>query len=194
MSSQGAKVLGRRAIRIVAAEVSLGASATVIAGSTVSVTWTGPDHPSDYVTLVPRGTPDGNYGNYTNTATGSPLSLRVPIMAGDAELRYMTGQGNKVIGRRPIQVLAVEATLSAVAEAKTGSGIEITWSGPNYSGDYITVVPRETPDGDFRAYANVNAGSPVRVKAPDTVGDAEIRYMTGQGGKVIGRRAIRIVP
>jgi Ca-activated chloride channel family protein len=194
MSGQGAKVLGRRAIRIVAAEVSLSAPATVIAGSTLSVTWTGPNHPSDYITLVPRETPDGTYGNYTNTSNGSPLSLVVPIMAGDAELRYMTGQGNKVIGRRAIQVLAVEATLAAAAEAKAGSMIEITWSGPNYPSDYITVVPRETPDGQYRAYSNVNAGSPLQVKAPPTAGDAEIRYMTGQGGKVIGRRAIRIVP
>jgi Ca-activated chloride channel family protein len=194
MTGQGSKVIGRRAIRIRAPEVDLRAPATVIAGATLTVTWSGPNHPSDYITLVPRETPETTYGNYATTATGSPLSLLVPIMAGDAELRYMTGQGNKVIGRRPIKVLAVEATLSAAAEAKAGSMIEITWSGPNYPSDYITVVPRETPDGEYRGYTNATAGSPLQVKAPDIPGGAEIRYMTGQGGKVIGRRAIRIIP
>ena len=73
--------------------------------STVTVTWVGPDNPGDYLTVVARGTEDGQYGNYTNTNNGSPLALTAPKDPGDAELRYMTGQGGKVLARRPIRIV-----------------------------------------------------------------------------------------
>jgi len=194
MTGQGGKVIGRRPIKIIAPTVSLLAPTSAVAGSTIAVTWTGPNNSGDYITLVARDIPDGQYGNYTTTADGSPLSLLMPIMTGEAELRYMTGQGGKVLGRRPITLLPIAASLSAAAEARVGAAITITWTGPNYPGDYITVVPSGTPDGEYRAYSNASAGSPLDVKAPAAAGDCEIRYMAGQGGKVIARRPIRITP
>lgn len=195
MSGQGNKVLGRRDVRIVMPDVTLLAPAEVVGGSTVPVTWTGPNNPGDYVTLAPAGTPDGEYGNYTNTQQGSPLPLLMPLFSGNAELRYMTGQGNKVLARRPIRLTAPDATLSAAAEAAAGSAVSITWTGPAYSGDYLTIVEQEKPDGQYAHYTNLRAGvSPVSVNAPKAAGAGEIRYMTGQGGKVLARRPIKITP
>jgi Ca-activated chloride channel family protein len=84
--------------------------------------------------------------------------------------------------------------LSAPAEAKVGAPISVTWTGPNYAGDYVTVVPIGTPDGQYRNYTYTKTGAPLNVKAPEAAGDCEIRYMTGQGDKVIARRPIRIAP
>lgn len=194
VTGQGHKVLARRAIRVIGAEVSLTAPADAIAGTTIAVTWTGPNNAGDYITVVPIGTPDGEYRNYTNTASGSPLNLQLPVMDGDAEIRYMTGQGGKVLARRAIKINAAVVTLAAPAEAKADSDVSITWTGPNNPGDYITIVPIATPDGEYRTYANTTAGSPLTVKAPKEPGEAEIRYMSGQGGRVLARIAIRIVP
>lgn len=192
MTGQGEQVIGRRAIRIILPDVSLSAPAVVIAGSTIAVAWVGPNNPGDFVTIVPRATGDGGYGNYTYTREGSPMSLLAPLITGEAELRYMTGQGNKVIARRAIELLAVEASLSAAPEGRAGTAITITWTGPNYAGDYITIVPANRPDGEFGEYLRTNTGSPLDLKAPDQPGDCEIRYMTGQGGKVLARVPIRI--
>lgn len=193
-TGQGGKVLARRDIRILMADVSLSAPAEAVAGSTVNVTWTGPDNQGDFVTLVAKGTADGEYGNYGYSRQGSPVPVIMPIMVGDAELRYMTGQGNKVLGRRPIRLVAAEVSLSAPATAAAGSAVSITWTGPAYSGDYLTIVPKEKADGEYGDYTNSNAGSPLTVTAPKTAGDHEIRYMTGQGGKVLSRRPITITP
>lgn len=142
---------------------------------------------------MPKGTPDGQYRNYTDTAKGSPLELTAPIEAGAAELRYMTGSGARVLARRPIQVSAAEVTLEAAAEAKAGSAVTITWAGPKNAGDYLTIVPKTMPDGRYGNYADATKGSPVSIQAPAQPGPAEIRYMSGQGAKVLARRAIVIV-
>jgi Ca-activated chloride channel family protein len=194
MTGQGGKVLARRPVRIVMPDVSLLAAADAVAGTTLQVTWTGPNNPGDYVTVVPKETADGLYGNYTVTTSGSPLDLLLPIMAGAAELRYMTGQGNRVLGRRPIEIVAAAITLSAPDEAAAGSAVTITWTGPNNPDDYITVVVSQTPDGEYANYTPTSSGSPLNVIAPKDAGAAELRYMSGQGGKVLARRAIRIVP
>ena len=194
VSGQGRKVLARRLIRIIMAEVSLEAPGEALAGTTIKVEWTGPDNAGDYVTLVASEVPDGEYRNYTNTSNGSPLDLLVPIMEGAAELRYMTGQGNRVLARRAITIVAAKVTLSAPAEGAAGAEVEIEWTGPNNPGDYITIVPKGTPDGEYRSYANTSDGSPLKVKLPAEPGEAEIRYMAGQGSKVLARIAIRVVP
>ena len=70
----------------------------------MAVTWTGPDNAGDYLTFAPKDLPDGQYGNYTNTSKGSPLTITAPITPGEIELRYMTGQGAKVLKRIPIVI------------------------------------------------------------------------------------------
>ena len=192
MSGQGDKVLARRAITIITPEVKLSGPTECIAGTTITVPWTGPNNSGDYITLVPKETKDGQYGNYTNTSAGPSLKILAPIMEGEAELRYMTGQGAKVLARSSVKIVAAKITLSADAEAKSGAPITITWTGPNNPGDYITVVPKTAKDGFYGQYANTTK-SPLIVGAPKEPGDAEIRYMSGQGAKVLARRPIKIV-
>jgi Ca-activated chloride channel family protein len=192
VTGQGKKVLARRAIKVIEASVSITAPGRAIAGTTIDVTWTGPNNKADYITIVAAGTPDGQYAHYTDTAKGSPLKLLMPIMNGPAELRYMTGQGRRVLARRAIEVVAAEVTLAAPPQAKAGADVSITWTGPNNTGDYITLVTKGTPDGQYAAYTETKKGSPLTVKAPAKAGDAEVRYMTGQGNKVLARVAIVI--
>jgi Ca-activated chloride channel family protein len=192
VSGQGGKVLARRPIKIKFPEVTLSAPMECISGTTITVVWTGPNNAGDYVTIVPKATVDGRYGNYTYTSAGAALKLLVPIEAGDAELRYMTGQGAKVLARKPIVIVAAKVSLSAPERARATTEIKIVWEGPNNPGDYITVVPAKTPDGQYAEYTYTTKGSPLTTNAPKEPGGAEVRYMTGQGGKVLARRSVII--
>ena len=118
----------------------------------------------------------------------------MPIMAGEAELRYMTGQGGRVLGRRPITITAAKVTLSAADSCAAGATVTVTWIGPNNSGDYITIVEKDKADNQFGAYTNTSKGSPLSVTAPAKPCDAEVRYVTGQGGRVLARIPIRVGP
>ncbi|HET7535465.1 MAG TPA: hypothetical protein VFJ90_03370 [Candidatus Didemnitutus sp.] len=192
MTGQGGKVLARRPVKVTAADVILLADPQIVAGATLQVTWAGPNNASDYITVVPKATPDGQYGNYTYTAKGSPLNLLMPIMEGEAEIRYMTGQGGKVLGRRPIKIIAAKVTLDAPKDVRAGFQITINWTGPNNPSDYITIVKEIIPEGEHAAYVYTAKGSPVTLTAPTWPGDYEVRYMTGQGNKVLKKRSIRI--
>lgn len=193
MSGQGRFVLGRRVIRVLTPAVSLSAADEAIAGSTLTVNWTGPNNSGDYITIVAKTKPDGQYGNYSVVSKGSPLTVLVPIEPGETELRYMTGQGGKVLERRALRVVAAQIVLDAPAEVVAGTTVAVTWSGPNHGGDYITIVPKSTRDGQYAVYANTNGGSPAKIAAPKEIGEAEVRYMSGQGAKVLGRRAVTVV-
>lgn len=192
VTGQGAKVLARRAIEVTEAGVNLSAPREVVAGAEVEVEWRGPNNEQDYITIVAKGTKDGQYGNYRETRHGSPLKVRAPIEPGEAELRYMSGQGARVLGRREIRIVAAEVTLSAVEVVKVGEAVEVTWTGPDHPGDYITIVPADWPEGRYAAYADTRKGSPVKIAAPKEAGAAEIRYVAGQKAKTLARKALRV--
>jgi len=194
VTSRSHTVLGRAPVLVVANEVTLSAPVEVVAGTVVTATWTGPNNAGDYITLVPKSLPDGQYGNYTYTTKGSPLTVTAPIAEGDAELRYMTGQGAKVLQRFPLRVVAATIALDAPATAAAGSKVTVKWTGPDNIGDYLTLVPQSLPDGQYASYANTNQGATLTLEAPKSAGVAEIRYMSGQGAKVLKRRTVLITP
>lgn len=193
VTARSKTILGRAPITIAATTATLSAPAEAVLGTEISVSWTGPDNPGDYVTIVPISLPDGRYENYTETAKGATLKLRVPVEAGNAELRYMTGQGARVLGRRPIKIITPEVSLSAPDRVEAGSTFQVAWTGPNNSGDYVTIVPKEMPDGRYANYLETAKGATLTLTALITPGAAELRYMTGQGAKVLARRSIEIV-
>ncbi|MFT3685884.1 MAG: hypothetical protein QM783_13345 [Phycisphaerales bacterium] len=185
-------VLARAAIKVVAAAVKVNAPERAVAGSRFEVSWTGPNNAGDYITVVPADAPDAQYASYVDVSKGSPTQLTAPIDAGKAEVRYVTGQGRRVLARTAITIVAATVTLSAPDESEAGKPVSIEWTGPSNAGDYITIVPKGTPDAKYGAYTNTTAGSPLNVKCPAEVGEAEVRYVSGTGGKVLARRAIRV--
>jgi len=192
VTGQGHRVLARRPLRILPAEVSLSAPDEAVGGTTISVDWTGPDNKGDYVTIVLPGARDADYGNYRETREGSPLALLLPIEDGEHELRYVTGQDHRVLGRRTIRLKVPAATLSAADEVAAGAAFTVEWTGPAYTGDYVTIVPVGAADAKYGSYADVSAGSPAKLSAPKDAGDMEIRYVASQGRKVLARRPIRV--
>ena len=194
VAGKSSTVLARVAIQVTSNEVTLRMPTEVVAGTKVQVQWTGPNNSGDYLTLVQRDKPDGQYGNYMNTTAGSPMEIIAPIEPGPVELRYMTGQGAKVLKRFSLQVVAASIEIFAPTTATVGSKVAVTWSGPNNTGDYLTLVPQNLPDGQYADYGNTSDGSTLKLTALKSVGLAEIRYMSGQGAKVLKRQAILIIP
>ncbi|HUG11904.1 MAG TPA: hypothetical protein VMM36_12865 [Opitutaceae bacterium] len=192
MTGQGRRVLARKQVQITMPEVSLDAAAQVVAGAAVPVRWKGPGNDGDYITVVPVGTPDGQYRQYTAVSNGASVNVTMPIDAGACELRYMTGRGARVLARRPILVVAAEVSIDAPAEAAAGSVVTINWTGPANQGDYLTIVAKDAADGTYGQYTQTSRGSPLTVKAPTAAGDGEIRYISGQGARTLARRSIKI--
>jgi len=99
-----ARAMVRSPITVQPFSITLKAPAAVDHGATFEVAWTGPDGPSDYITIAPAGSPDGTYLSYANTSTGSPVTLTAPDQPGAYEIRYASDRVPGTFARVPIVV------------------------------------------------------------------------------------------
>ena len=164
----------------------------VPAGAPVEVTWTGPDDSDDYISVAEEGTDDDAYVDYTRTRSGSPLTVRVPDTPGSYEVRYVSAENDEVLVRAPLTVTDVDATLDVPAAVGAGSPVEVTWTGPDNPDDYISIAERGTDDDAYADYTRTRRGSPLTVRAPDTPGSYEIRYVMAQSDRVIARANVSV--
>jgi len=187
------KVFARRPITVTPSAIVLDAPAEVGAGTKFAVQWQGPNGDGDYLTVVPTDAPDGKYTKYAYTRKGPVVDLVAPLEPGNYQVRYQSDREKGVFARLDITVVGVETTLEAPAEVAAGSVIEVKWTGPNGPGDYVTIVPADAAPGTYKKYRYTRQGSPLKLEAPKTPGDYELRYQSdGFRGKVFASRPIRI--
>jgi hypothetical protein len=187
------RVIGQTALTVGSVAAEIGAPAEAQAGSEVSVTWQGPNATLDYVSVDLEGAADSDSGPYVYTSVGSPLSLRLPDEPGNYLVRYHMGSGT-VIGSAPIRVLANTATVQGPASVVGATEFEVSWTGPDNSGDYLTIVPVGAEPRDYLDYAYTREGATVRLEAPLDAGPHELRYMTGRSRQVLASAAIAVTP
>ncbi|MEQ8179231.1 MAG: hypothetical protein RIA10_12950 [Amphiplicatus sp.] len=131
--------------------------------------------------------------DYAYVSRGSPAKVRMPLDAGQYELRYIQG-GKKVIARQAIAVTAATATLSAPAEVKAGASFSVAFTGPPAgSGDYVTIAEAGAPDTKYLSYFYTSRGSPAELKAPEAAGDYELRFVQASK-KVLARKPVKVIP
>jgi hypothetical protein len=179
-------------IRITSANATVSAPATVAAGASFEVKWTGPNNERDYI-AVGETTPGGRlYLDYKYSRDGSPLKLAAPEKPGSYEVRYILGAGDTVIARQAIAVGAVTATLTAPAQVASGAKFKVSWTGPNNPRDFVTVVKAETREKTYDRYVYTDKGPTLEFTAPDEPGNYEVRYATGSGYLTLARVAITV--
>ncbi len=189
----GTQVVGRSAaFTSVPVTATLQAPDEVSAGAAFDVSWTGPNEGGDFVTVVPVDADDTAYRSYVYADRTGPNQLIAAADAGSYEVRYVTGQSNTVLARRPLRVNATTATIEAPAEIAAGSPFDVSWTGPDNQGDYITIVPAGSREGTYLSYTYTRTGSPSRLTAPIDPGAHEIRYVTGQGDRTLVSETIDV--
>jgi Ca-activated chloride channel family protein len=187
---QDREVLARRPITVTDVQSALDAPSEAVAGATIPVDWTGPDHDRDYLTVSRPG--EDGYVNYVYTSGGAPGQLTMPVEPGEYEIRYVMRQDRQVLARRPITVTPIKATLDAQDSAPMGATIPVNWTGPDYDSDYLTVS--EPGEDGYVNYVYTSGGAPGQLTMPVEPGDYEIRYVVRQDRTVAARRAITVAP
>jgi len=184
--------LARRALKLEAVVATVDGPAQVAAGAKFQVRWTGPANTRDYVgigSLEPGATP---YLTYEYAREGNPLSFTAPDKAGDYELRYFLGNGDKVIGSKRFTVGSVSASVSVPAQVGAGARFSVAWKGPNNARDFITMVKAGTPEKRYERYEYTSAGNPLELRAPDQPGEYEVRYLTAQSYATLASTKITV--
>jgi hypothetical protein len=194
MASSPYRTLGRARVQVTATGATLTSPASVAAGAAFSIQWQGPDNPRDFITIVPAGTPEREYDAYVYTSAGNPASIAAPEVAGSYEVRYLTGQAYATLATAPLTVTPVSATLEAPPSAPARAVVNVTWEGPGNPTDYVILLPVGAANDASGSYAYVSRGKELRIATPDTPGEYELRYLTGNQRITLGKRAITIAP
>ena len=84
--------------------------------------------------------------------------------------------------------------LAAPKSVTAGSVFKVAWTGPNNSGDYITIVRADAAEKTYLNYAYTKNGNPASLRALDEPGAYELRYVMGQSGTTLTRTPIKIQP
>ncbi len=190
--NQDRTVLASKPLSVGEAKVLLDAPSSAMAGETITLDWIGPDAKNDYIDVALVGAKGNQYINYTYTRDGTPLQLEMPSEPGDYEIRYVLSQDRTVLATSAITVSAAEAALEAAETAVAGQDLVVTWTGPDYNNDYISVALTGSEDNTYINYTYTRDGSPLTLEMPTEPGDYEIRYVMNQDRKVIARRAVSI--
>ncbi len=174
-------------------KVTLTVPKTVVAGDPLQIAWTGNTSRDDVIGFTfPKN--ETINSNSVDTSQGSPTTVRAPDKPGAYEVVYHDHATGRLVSRVPIEVVPAKATLEAVETIPLGGGVEVAWTGPNHSGDYITIVPPNAPKDEHRDSAYTKEGTPAKVRVPDRAGTYEIRYVTGQDSEILARRTVVALP
>ncbi len=189
---QGSKILAKTTIEIKAVSATVQAPQSADVASEFDVTWTGPDNKHDSISIARPDQGGGSYVGYTYTGKGNPLKLRAPSDPGTYEVRYILGQGSKILAKTTIEIKAVSATVTPPESAEADSQFEVSWQGPGNRGDLITIARPDQSQGAYVHYANTSRGNPVKLRAPKNPGQYEVRYVLRPGNKVLDAKKIEI--
>ncbi len=162
----------------------------VPAGAEFGVAWEGPGGEGDYVTIVETGTPEDQHGNHAFVRDGNPVLLRAPDGLGAYEVRYVSGTSGKPLGQAATTLTPIEASLDAPYEVAAGGELEVGWTGPAYSDDYVTIVAAGADEGSYDDYAYARDGSPSTLTAGAEPGNYELRYVVGQSGRTLASHPV----
>jgi Ca-activated chloride channel family protein len=88
VTGSDAETQATRPITVLPLAVTLDAPDRVNAGEEFDVAWTGPDGPSDYITIVLTGSAEGSYNDYEYTTAGPTVTIRAPDAPGNYEIWY----------------------------------------------------------------------------------------------------------
>lgn len=188
-------------------EVAVGLEfpAEVDAGSTVTVTWTGPGGRYDEVQLwdtTARGG-DGKRFSARRLINGDmdnrSVKLVTPADPGTYEMRYYSGDGRKVLASAPITVRAIALSLEAPATVGQGHTVTVTWQGPGGRYDEVRLWDPAAKNGAGARFSaqRVTSGDfdnrRVKLVAPVRTGAMELHYYSGDSRKVLVTRPIEVV-
>ena len=190
--SRRGRMLDRANLEVFEILATLEGPTEVTLGEGVSVAWTGPDSPHDFVSIAALDEADEQYRSFLPTTSGNPLLLTAPTTPGDYEIRYVRGVDGEVLARQPLVVSAVEIKLDVPRVVEAGTRFEVAWTGTAGEGDFIAVAEARSGPQNHLDWSYMNLGSPVTLAAPFETGTYVVRYVSGTSNEIVVRRKIEV--
>ena len=189
------KIVAKTVITVTKVAATVKAPATAVGGSSLPVTWTGPNNQYDRLGLVPAGSPDGHKPiAHSFLFSGSPTGVKLPEQPGKYEVRYLTGQSGSTLAKTAVTVTAATAVIEGPIEAIAGKQVRIAWKGPGNRLDRFAIAAKGSPDNKWIAGDYLFGVNPKIWTAPSTPGEYEVRYIAGDSRRVLARAKLIVTP
>ncbi|WP_127143970.1 vWA domain-containing protein [Pelagibacterium montanilacus] len=172
--------------------ITLTAPGQVSIGAEFDVAWSETIDTSDYVSIVPMGSDEGEMENYLVVREDSEGVLTAPSAPGVYEVRYVLNEGRKTLGSATVEVTDAAVTLTAPEAVVTGAEFDVAWSDTLNVTDYVSIVPMGSDEGKLENYLVVREDSQGLLTAPSEPGVYEVRYVLNEGRKTLGSAAIEV--
>ena len=181
-----------RPLEVTGPQITLQVPDTALAGSDIKVAWSSAINTQDYINIVPVGTDEGTFGNYTLVRDDSAGSVKAPAEPGMYEVRYVLREGSRTIASEMIEITAPEVTVSGPASVPTGARFKVTWTGAVDAQDYVAIVPAGSDEGTYGNYALVRDKTEGELIAQADPGLYELRYILREGAKTLASAPIEV--
>ena len=183
------EVVARSPLEVHAVQASIDAPEQVGINESFEVSFKGPANQGDTLQFYRLdGSAVGGTYAYVGMAADNRLKMKAPGEPGSYQVVYITGR--QLIGSDPIEVLGVQAMLTAPESVQAGAFFDVTWKGPNNSGDMLRVMNSAGQAAGSYGYVGQNPES-VKLRAPEQPGSYSVVYLTG--GQAIGSVDFEVV-
>ena len=125
------------------------------------------------------------------------LKVKLPRGVHDVTVRRVSdgasakGEISGTTLRLPI-VVDVEASVRPPETGVAGATVRVSWTGPDDSGDYVSVARPDAGDTRYETYTYTSRGNPLQVRLPAEAGEYEARYVNEKTRRVLARHPISV--
>ena len=161
-------------------------------GQLVTIAWTGPDAPQDYLSIADPTAADDEYLMWSPTASGNPTRLFAPKTAGTFEIRYVRAEDGAVLARLPLEIVVAPISLVVPPFVAAGTRFEVGVNGTAVAGDLVTIAHEDSEPLERVDWSYADAGNPLTLAAPFERGRYEVRYVAGATREIVARVPLRV--
>jgi len=184
--------IASRQIEVSEPQITLQVPDTSLTGASFDISWSSAVSGNDYITIVPLGTDEGEFGNYITVRDTNKGTLKAPAETGMYEVRYVLREGNKTLASAVMEITAPEVTITGPATVTTGAKFDVSWTGTVHVQDYIAIVPAGSDEGVYGNYQVVRDKGTGTLTAQAEPGLYELRYILREGAKTLASAPIEI--
>ena len=166
---------------------SLDAPSQAAPGREVEVSWTGPDDPTDFISIAEPASPADEYLTWSPTATGSPARLRAPSRPGEFEYRYVRGGNAEILSRIPLKTVAAPVSMLVPEIVVAGTRFAVILEGTPAANDLVVIAEIGSDDRSRIDWSYATAEGSLSLAAPFHPGKFEVRYISGDDLEITDR-------
>jgi Ca-activated chloride channel family protein len=186
------QLLGRFSFETTRRKISIDAPEMVENESSLELQWSGETLQGDLITVSGKDDVFSEYLLCVPVAGRAGVAMAAPPVAGEYVIRYLTRRG-RLLARHGLEVFEVLATLEGPSEIGPGAEFTVAWTGPDAEHDFLSVAAPADASDAYRSFVPLGAGNTALLRAPDKLGNYEVRYVRGADGQVLARQQLVVV-